>query len=1264
MKKECTISLLLFLLLTFCTFDSYASEIKSTTNCDPNPSTDCLKTTSSKPLQAKLPTNNKNNIAEICDNGYDDDGDGYVDCYDTECICNDSDCSVDVKPNVLEAVLDWESNTNHASINASPFVANLNPNVDSLPEVIVCAATASITTVHPFQILIFAGDGSNKTAPDILDVGTFDGYPMNHPAIADVNGDGIPELAIVGLNSEIRVFTDYTPGANPPMTQMMISTGLTDVRGQNLHYADFDQDGTPEIYAGNDVFQFDFTNPFNPTLAKVLDGVGADGRLIWANAGQPNSNSIAADFLSAADCGDPDCDGLEIAAGYQIYSVDLDFTDGDGLEIKVQRDLKVISGITDWYDGYTTAADLNQDGVMDVVVNSRFQANYGLYLWDKNGLIRFFQHPTSTNPTGTGGMPTIANVFDDRTTGATTDLPEIVVCSALKLNAYNLNAAIQNPAAPFWWSLTTTDASGVTGATAFDFNGDDIQEIVYRDQNNLRIMYGGPAPFPPGVDAQRNWYTFASGSGTFTEYPVVADVDNDREAEIIYTTYPFQGTNGADYRGRLRVIQSNSSTGSWMSARQVWNQYGYFVTHVNDDLTIPAQQQNHILEFPTGSGNLVFNKVLVQTPLLDKDFEPYLPVGDGTISLDTVICNGNTYEITTTVCNIGNNILRSGTPITFYGSDPTTTNAPIIGSDVTASNLAIDSCTQLVSVIPKPITGFVYSVINDDGSLPTPFNLSTDFPSSSIEECDYSNNMDGGPYEFIIPLLDLGPDVDICQNDTFQFFNAGTGFVNYTWQDGSSDSTFAANGPGIYWVNVTDYCGTMHADTVIVIEPIEIGISFATDSVSCYGISDGMVTANTTGGIAPYTYQWDTGDTTITVTGLSAGAYVLSVTDSNGCLKTQTVNVKEPTLFGCDITATDVTCFGNNNGTASVSLIGGTPGYSFLWDTTASNQTTQTAIGLTAGTYDLTVTDSQGCPSLCSVTINEPEKLKVFVSTVNVSCIGLSDGSITLNASGGTPGYSYQWDMNAGGGTMEIVSDLPAGVYEVTVTDTEGCIAVVSILVNTAACDLCAVVDICATIATNSTHPVSSLDCDGDGAMNSAECTDNTDPLDECDFEETSVTQPVTADQSGCLNLNPDLSPIMTILPGNIAGSSAVGVAVEIVELNTVDTDGSIVLVRIPSDPRFAFVWDIGLTNAALVVVNNSNWNYLGDNGFVHQFQYNGPNGGVIPAGLRASFGFNAIYDPQGTDGQTTITCSIVPYSGGETNLLNNTDSERLVYFK
>jgi len=208
-------------------------------------------------------------------------------------------------------------------------------------------------------------------------------------------------------------------------------------------------------------------------------------------------------------------------------------------------------------------------------------------------------------------------------------------------------------------------------------------------------------------------------------------------------------------------------------------------------------------------------------------------------------------------------------------------------------------------------------------------------------------------------------------------------------------------------------------------------------------------------------------------------------------------------------------------------------------------------------------------------------------------------------------------------------------------------------------------IDICMILANSPVFsPLQFEDCDGDGVTNSNECADTTNPIDPCSYQDTSITLPVTADQSECLSTFTDLSPVSTIVPGNIAGSSSVGYAVQVTELNGLDTDGSPIQVRIPSDPRFVFTWDPNLMSVAFTQVNNIDWLYQGNGGGIfHTFRYIG-NGGAMTANQVTAFGFQAVYDPQSTSGQTTITATIVPFSGGEDNLFNNSDSERLVYFE
>jgi hypothetical protein len=220
-------------------------------------------------------------------------------------------------------------------------------------------------------------------------------------------------------------------------------------------------------------------------------------------------------------------------------------------------------------------------------------------------------------------------------------------------------------------------------------------------------------------------------------------------------------------------------------------------------------------------------------------------------------------------------------------------------------------------------------------------------------------------------------------------------------------------------------------------------------NVTCNGGNDGSATVSATGGTAPYTYAWPASagsQTTAAATGLSAGTYIVTVTDANSCTDTTLVTITEPTAVTPTIsTQTNVDCNGNSTGSATVTATGGTGGYTYTWDAAAASQTTATATGLAAGTYSVTVTDASGCTGSTTVTITEPAILtatgvaRTYTSGDNISCNGLTDGSIDLTVAGGTGPYTYAWDNGAG--SNEDPSNLGAGTYNVTVTDANGCTA-------------------------------------------------------------------------------------------------------------------------------------------------------------------------------------------------------------------------------
>jgi gliding motility-associated-like protein len=208
------------------------------------------------------------------------------------------------------------------------------------------------------------------------------------------------------------------------------------------------------------------------------------------------------------------------------------------------------------------------------------------------------------------------------------------------------------------------------------------------------------------------------------------------------------------------------------------------------------------------------------------------------------------------------------------------------------------------------------------------------------------------------------------------------------------------------------------------------------------GQNNGTATAAPTFCAAPYTYLWTpSGQTTATATGLGAGTYTVQIGSGSGCVTvTDTVTLKSASGGTEAIAGTNVKCAGGTNGTATVTMTGGTTPFTYTWSPVpTTGQGTATASGLGAGTYSCSVSDNGGCTTTQTVIITAPTALTAPNTPTNVTCNGGSNGSATLTASGGTGAYTYSWTPAPASGTAATASNLTAGSYTCTVTDANGC---------------------------------------------------------------------------------------------------------------------------------------------------------------------------------------------------------------------------------
>ncbi|MBK8192255.1 MAG: T9SS type A sorting domain-containing protein [Lewinellaceae bacterium] len=265
--------------------------------------------------------------------------------------------------------------------------------------------------------------------------------------------------------------------------------------------------------------------------------------------------------------------------------------------------------------------------------------------------------------------------------------------------------------------------------------------------------------------------------------------------------------------------------------------------------------------------------------------------------------------------------------------------------------------------------------------------------------------------------------------------SGGTPGYTYLWSNNESTATINNLLPGSYTVTVTDANGCT-AVSIATVNAYDCTIDADVDAVdvSCFDLNDGSATAITTNGLAPFTYLWSTNETTVSITGLQPGIYTVTVTDAANCPESIAFTITEPSLLRANVTSTNMTGPGTDDGTASSNPTGGTAPYTILWST---GEMTPMISGLTAGTYTITVTDANDCtvvrmveilPGNCGITAN-------FIAAP-VVCNGQSNGSATVILNGGTGPFNYIWSS---GDTTATADSLTAGTYTVTITDANGC---------------------------------------------------------------------------------------------------------------------------------------------------------------------------------------------------------------------------------
>lgn len=607
----------------------------------------------------------------------------------------------------------WSSASIVSNLN-TPLVGDLDN--DGHPE-IICFSMAGESSDDPRidnQILVF--DGVTKQLKTTITMSSpvtaFDAAAYGMVKLP--SGKGL--IIAACYDFKLRAYDITAPNPNVPFWTSDVDYGSNyGDFAVNVSFADFNHDGHPEVYVRNKIYSAE------------------TGALLAATSGSENTASSYCHWthftnykLSTPMAADV-CDdyGVELILGNEIFGVNITNPYGtSGNTINLIKQITPPNGIP--IDGNVQVADFNSDGYQDVFISIRntdgYSGNVYCYVWDVHN--NTVCSPLNINTSWSGkSIPMVADIDND-------GLIEVLIQSGAsgtneKFQAYKYNPNSQSFS--YLWGFATDEDSYSNSITSFDFNQDGLLELMICDQSTMRIVNGSGHSHITGNDTIPVYVmnSFPFNEITIMQYPVIVDVDNDGNAEIVSV--------GDD---KLNIFESSESP--WAPARKVWNQYMYNVTNVNEDLTVPQYLFNNATPFtdPQGVVRRPYNNFLQQATTIDQYGRPFYAVPDVAVNNAATQIVGDTLLLSFSYCNLGDNTLNAPYPVTVflnaYGGDTLCTA-------LVNNSLPKDSCVQneihlpLSALCNLPIVDSLIFAVNGN-------NLGIAQNGGLQPECDITNN--------------------------------------------------------------------------------------------------------------------------------------------------------------------------------------------------------------------------------------------------------------------------------------------------------------------------------------------------------------------------------------------------------------------------------------------------------------------------------------------------------------------------------------------
>ena len=394
----------------------------------------------------------------------------------------------------------------------------------------------------------------------------------------------------------------------------------------------------------------------------------------------------------------------------------------------------------------------------------------------------------------------------------------------------------------------------------------------------------------------------------------------------------------------------------------------------------------------------------------------------GVYTVDIVDDNGCTIQYTTTLTQPAQPLSISETHQDILCFGDSTGNIDLtVNGGTAAYNYSWDSGQNSEDLTNIP-SGTYTVIIEDANNCQETISITLTQPQS------------------LIGISAIISNVDCSGNSTGQIdltTNGGTPNYQFSWDNGATSEDIQNITAGNYTITITDANLCQLDSTFSISEPNALSASSINSNVLCNGASTGGINLTVSGGVTPYSFDWSNGSISEDLSSIPAGNYSVDITDVNGCVYTFATSLTEPSLpVTVSETHQNVLCFGANNGSIDLAVSGGTPNYSYQWNTGA---TTQDLSSLIAGNYSVIVTDANNCVVNLPVTISQPSAPLTLSSNItNVDCFGLASGAIDITVNGGTAPFTYFWNTGA---TSQDLINIPAGQYTIAVTDFNNCVS-------------------------------------------------------------------------------------------------------------------------------------------------------------------------------------------------------------------------------